>query len=63
LPARLDVDLRVAMIKQSAIAPDKMRMKVKLAASMPVSRNAARQRSELLANAIIASRVRQKTRI
>ena len=45
-----------------AIAPEKMRMKVKLAASMPVSRNAARQRIELLANAIIASSVRMKTR-
>ena len=37
-------------------------MKVKLAASMPVSRSAARQRSELLANATIASTVRRKTR-
>jgi len=50
------------MMSQSASAPEKMRMKVKLAASMLVCFSAARQRSELLANAIIANRVRKKIR-
>ena len=39
-----------------------MRMKVKLAGSIAVRFSAARQRSELLANAIIANEVRMKTR-
>src|SRR5437870_1319006 len=39
-----------------------MRMNVKVAASILVSFSAARQRSELLANAIIANRVRKKMR-
>ena len=55
--------LRLCRISQSATAPEKMRMKVKVAASMLVSRRAARQRSELLANATIASSVRRKTRV
>jgi len=50
------------MMSQSASAPERMRIKVKVAASMPVSLSAARQRSELLANAIIANRVRKKIR-
>jgi hypothetical protein len=50
------------MMSQSAAAPEKMRMNVKLAASMPVSLSAARQRSELLANAIIANSVSAKSR-
>jgi hypothetical protein len=54
--------LRVCKISQSATAPEKMRMKVKLAASIAVSLRAARHRSELLANAIIASSVRMKIR-
>jgi hypothetical protein len=45
-------------MSQSATAPEKMRTNVKLDASMPVCFSAARQRSELLANAIIASDVR-----
>src|SRR5207237_482236 len=57
-----EVRLRIVMMSQSASAPEKMRMKVKLTASMPVSFSAARQRSELLAKAIIANRVRKKIR-
>ncbi len=38
-------------------------MKVKLAGSIAVCLSAARQRSELLANAIIANEVRMKTRV
>jgi hypothetical protein len=49
-------------MSQSAAAPEKMRMNVKLAASIPVSFSAARQRSELLANAIIENSVRRKIR-
>src|SRR5437016_12089987 len=48
---------------QSATAPDKMRIKVKLAASIVVRFSANRQSRELPANAIIASKVRMKTRI
>ncbi len=55
--------LRVITIKQSAIAPDNSRMKVKLAASIVVSLSASRQSSELLANATIASSVRMTMRI
>jgi|HubBroStandDraft_6_1064221.scaffolds.fasta_scaffold235215_2 hypothetical protein len=51
------------MIIQSAVAPEKMRMKVKLAASMLVCCNANRQSKELLANAIIATKVRRKIRV
>ena len=39
-----------------------MRIKVKLAASIALSRNARRQSREFAANAIIASNVRMKTR-
>jgi hypothetical protein len=51
------------MMSQSAAAPEKMRMKVKVAASTAVCFSAARQSSELLAKAIIASSVRVKSRI
>jgi hypothetical protein len=51
------------MMSQSAAAPEKMRTNVKLAASILVSFKAARQSSELLANAIIASSVRRKSRV
>jgi hypothetical protein len=47
---------------QRAAAPEKMRTKVKLAESRQVCFSAARQRSELLANATIASNVRMKIR-
>src|SRR5437879_4762985 len=50
------------MMSQSAAAPEKIRAKVNVAASMLVCFSAARQRSELLANAIIASDVRMKIR-
>lgn len=46
----------------SAIAPEKILTKVKLAGSVAVRFSAARQRSELLANAIMANEVRMKTR-
>jgi hypothetical protein len=49
-------------IIQSATAPEKMRSNVNVAASIVVCLSAARQRSELLANAIIARNVRTKTR-
>jgi hypothetical protein len=54
---------RICMISQSAAAPQNMRMKVKVAASMLVSFSAARQSSELLANAIIASNVSMRNRV
>jgi len=44
------------------MAPEKMRMNVNEAASMLVCFSAARQRSELLAKAIIAAEVRKRTR-
>jgi hypothetical protein len=49
-------------MSQSAIAPEKMRTNVNEAASILVCVNAARQRSELLAKAIMASNVRIKIR-
>jgi len=49
-------------MSQSAPAPEKIRMNVKLAASIFVSLSAARQRRELLANAIIVSDVSKKMR-
>src|SRR5207245_4148754 len=55
--------LWIVKIIHSATAPEKMRMNVKLAASIFVSLSAARQSRELLANAIIANRVRMKTRV
>ena len=51
------------MMSKSVAAPEKMRMKVKLAASMLVCFNANRQSNELLANAIIAKSVRMKRRV
>jgi hypothetical protein len=54
--------LRASTMIQRAVAPEKMRTNVKLAASMRVCLSAARQRSELLANAIIVSNVRMKMR-
>jgi hypothetical protein len=48
-------------MSQSATAPDNMRMKVKLAGSIPVCFSANRQSREFPANAIIASRVRMKS--
>ena len=50
-------------MSQSAAAPEKMRMNVKLAASILVCFSAARQSSEFPANAIIASNVKIKSRI
>src|SRR6266496_2840664 len=50
-------------MSQSAAAPEKMRTKVKVAASTVICFSAARQSSELLANAIIASNVSMKTRV
>src|SRR5437016_8571027 len=50
------------MMSQSAAAPEKTRTEVNVAASMLVCFSAARQRSELLAKAIIASDVRKKIR-
>jgi hypothetical protein len=50
------------MMSQSAPAPEKIRTSVKVAGSRLLSFNAARHRRELLANAIIASSVRMKTR-
>ena len=54
---------RICITSQSAAAPEKMRVKVKVAASTVVCFSAARQSSELLANAIIASSVSMKTRV
>jgi len=47
----------------SAIAPETMRTKVKVAASTRVCLSAKRQRSELLANDISATNVRKKVRL
>ena len=54
---------RICITSQSAAAPEKMRVKVKVAAATVVCFSAARQSSELLANAIIASSVSMKTRV
>ena len=51
------------MISQRAAAPEKMRMKVKVAGSTAVCFSAARQSSELLAKAIIASMVSMNGRV
>jgi hypothetical protein len=56
------IEILMFVISQSARAPERIRMNVKLAASVPVSFSAIRQRSELLANAIIAENVRMKIR-
>jgi hypothetical protein len=50
------------MTSQRAKAPEKTRTSVKVAGSMLLSLNAARQSSELLAKAIIASSVSMKIR-
>jgi len=52
--------LLIFIMTQSATAPEKIRTKVNVAASMWVCFSAARQSSELLANAIIATSVRIK---
>src|SRR6266853_4803188 len=62
-PDSCEAPLRILIITQSTAAPEKMRTRVKVAASMLVRFSAARQSSELLANAIIASSVRVKTRV
>src|SRR6266403_87613 len=62
-PDSCEAPLRILIITQSTAAPEKMRTSVKVAASMLVCFSAARQSSELLANAIIASSVRVKTRV
>jgi hypothetical protein len=54
--------LRTLSMSQSATAPEKIRMNVKVAGSMLPFVNAARQRSELLAKAIIARSVSMKIR-
>jgi hypothetical protein len=51
------------MMSHSATAPQNMRMKVKVAGSMLVCVSAARQSSELLANAIIASSASMRSRV
>ena len=53
---------RTFTMSQSATAPEKIRTNVNEAASILVCFSAARQRSELLAKAIIASKVRTKIR-
>jgi hypothetical protein len=53
---------RTFMTSQRAKAPEKTRTSVKVAGSMLLSLNAARQSSELLAKAIIASSVSMKIR-
>jgi len=50
------------MISQSAVAPEKRRVNVKLAASIPVCFSANRQSREFPANAIMAASVRMKSR-
>jgi hypothetical protein len=50
-------------INQSAIAPEMMRIRVKLAASMLVCFRANRQSKEFPANATIAASVRMKIRV
>src|SRR5688572_14499841 len=49
-------------MSQRARAPEKMRTNVNVAASMEVCFSARRQSRELLAKAIIASRVRKRSR-
>jgi hypothetical protein len=50
-------------MSQSATAPEMMRMKVKLAASMLVCFRANRQSREFPANAVMVTSVRMKTRV
>jgi hypothetical protein len=54
---------RIRTINPRAAAPERIRMEVKLAASMPECFNAARQSRELAAKAIMASRVKEKRRM
>ena len=54
--------LRNSTMGQSAMAPEMMRMKVKLAASMLVCFSANRQSKEFPANAVMVTSVRMKTR-
>ena len=62
--AVLSVLNRVWIFKmsQSAAAPERIRTKVNVAASIVVCLSASRQSNELLANAIIAADVRRKSR-
>jgi hypothetical protein len=53
---------RTFTMSQSATAPEKMRTNVNEAASILARFSAARQRSELLAKAIIASKIKTKIR-
>ena len=55
--------LRNSTMGQSAMAPEMMRMKVKLAASMLVCFSANRQIKEFPANAVMVTTVRMKTRV
>ena len=55
--------VRISKMSQSATAPDRIRMKVNVAASIVVCLSASRQSKELLANAIIASDVSMKSRV
>ena len=55
--------LRNSTMSQSAMAPEMMRVKVKLAASMLVCLSANRQSKEFPANAVIVTSVRMKTRV
>jgi len=62
-PAFFHGALRIFIMSQSAVAPEKMRMNVKLAASILVCLSASRQSREFPANAIIAISVRMKIRV
>src|SRR4029453_13568821 len=53
---------RIFTMSQSAVAPEKIRTKVKVAASTVVCFSPARQSRELLAKAIIAASVSRKSR-
>src|SRR6266850_6882678 len=55
--------VRMLTISQSAIAPESMRIEVKVAGSIAVCFNAMRHSSELPANAIIANDVRITIRV
>src|SRR5882672_12380422 len=57
------VPFRVLTISQSAIAPESIRIEVKVAGSIAVCFSAVRHSSELPANAIIANDVSIKTRV
>jgi hypothetical protein len=55
--------VRILTISQSAIAPESMRIDVKVAGSIAVCFSATRQSSELPANAIIAKDVSTNIRV